>query len=211
MTRFAAAQGLACLENVLAPVILSPPSATGNQLGGHRLKDEKTLLDGQRFRVVSLQYRDSKGQQHTRQVVRHPGAVTILPMVDAEHVCLIRNYRPGVDQTLLELPAGTLEPGEDPRHTAFRELEEETGYRAQQMELLCEFYTSPGILDERMWLYVATQLTGGPQKLDDGEEIENEVVSWSECLRLVREGAIQDGKSLVGLLFYESVRSQVGG
>ena len=174
------------------------------------MNPEKTLLEARRFRVVSLDYRDRQGRQHTHQVVRHPGAVTILPLVDADHVCLIRNFRPGVDQTLLELPAGTLEPGEDPRHTAFRELEEETGYRAQQMELLCEFYTSPGILDERMRLYLATQLTSGPQKLDEGEEIENEVVGWNECLRLVREGVIVDGKSLVGLLFYESLRHQRG-
>ncbi|HEX4149388.1 MAG TPA: NUDIX hydrolase, partial [Pirellulales bacterium] len=86
----------------------------------------------------------------------------------------------------------------------------ETGYRARQMELLCEFYTSPGILDERMRLYLATELTAGAQQLDDGEEIENEIVSWADCLRLIHEGAILDGKSLVGLLLYENLRRQKG-
>lgn len=175
------------------------------------MSQEKTLLEARRFRVVSLEYRDQAGNPHTRQVVRHPGAVTILPLIDADRVCLIRNYRPGVDQTLLELPAGTLEPGEDPRNTAFRELEEETGYRAQQMELLCEFYTSPGVLDELMRLYVATGLTGGAQHLDAGEEIETQVVDWDECLRLVRQGAIRDGKSLLGILYYDDLRRNRGG
>lgn len=170
------------------------------------MSPEKTLLEARRFRVVSLEYRDRGGRQHVRQIVRHPGAVTILPLVDDDHVCLIRNYRAGVDQTLLELPAGTLEPGEDPQHTAVRELQEETGYQAGRMELLCEFYTSPGVLDELMRLYVATDLTPGPQHLDSGEEIELEVVDWATCMRLVREGAIRDGKSLVGLLYHDAQR-----
>jgi ADP-ribose pyrophosphatase len=175
------------------------------------LSQEKTLLEAHRFRVVSLEYRDRAGHPHTRQVVRHPGAVTILPLVAPDRVCLIRNYRAGVDQTLLELPAGTLEPGEDPRNTALRELEEETGYRAQHMELLCEFYTSPGVLDELMRLYVATDLTSGPQHLDEGEEIETQLVEWDECLRMVEQGVIRDGKSLLGLLFYENLRRNRGG
>jgi ADP-ribose pyrophosphatase len=175
------------------------------------LRQEKTLLEARRFRVVSLEYRDHAGRTHTREVVRHPGAVTILPLLDADRVCLIRNYRPGIDQTLLELPAGTLEPGEDPRNTALRELEEETGYRAQRLELMCEFYTSPGVLDELMWLYVATQLTAGPQRLDSGEEIETQVVAWDECLRLVRQGVIRDGKSLLGILFYDDLLRNRGG
>ncbi|HEY5315366.1 MAG TPA: NUDIX hydrolase [Pirellulales bacterium] len=179
--------------------------------GVTRLSQEKTLLEARRFRVVSLEYRDGDGRPHTREVVRHPGAVTILPLISPDRVCLIRNYRAGVDQTLLELPAGTLEPGEDPRNTALRELQEETGYQAQQMELLCEFYTSPGILDELMRLYVATGLTVGPQRLDEGEEIETQVVDWDECLRLVQQGAIRDGKSLVGILLYDNLRRNSGG
>lgn len=174
------------------------------------MSQEKTLLEARRFKVVSLEYRDTAGQQHTRQVVRHPGAVAILPLVSPETVCLIRNYRPGVDQTLLELPAGTLEPGEDPRDCALRELEEETGYRAGRMELLCEFYTSPGVLDELMRLYLASDLTAGPQRLDQGEQIENQLVDWNECLRLASQGGIRDGKSLLGILYYDRFRRQPG-
>ncbi|HET6882841.1 MAG TPA: NUDIX hydrolase [Pirellulales bacterium] len=164
------------------------------------------LLKTRRFDVVRLRYRDDAGQIHEREVARHPGAVTILPLVDDEHVCLIRNYRVAVDQTLIELPAGTLEPGEDPAVTALRELEEETGYRAQQVEKLCEFFMSPGVLSERMVLFLATSLTAGPSRLESGEQIEPFVVTWQEALALAERGEIRDSKSLVGLLWYDRFR-----
>ena len=116
------------------------------------------LLVTRKFRVVRHVAPGRDGQPHFKDVVIHPGAVTILPMVDHEHVCLIRNERVAVGKTLVELPAGTLEPDEDPAVTAHRELIEETGYRADRMEKLCEFFMSPGILNERMYLYVATGL-----------------------------------------------------
>jgi len=168
----------------------------------------ETLLETRRFRVVRHSYRTRDGREHQRETVFHPGAVTILPMVDADHVCLIRNYRPSVDQTLLELPAGTLEPGEDPLRAAGRELEEETGYRARSIERLHEFYMSPGILSERMHVYLATELEPGEQDLDAGEQIDNLVVSWDEALAMTQDGRIQDAKTLAGLLIYELVRQR---
>jgi ADP-ribose pyrophosphatase len=132
----------------------------------------------------------------------------ILPLVDDDHVCLIRNYRVSVDQTLIELPAGTLEPGEDPRIAAERELEEETGYRARSIERLHEFYMSPGILSERMHVYLAKGLEKGEQDLDSGEQIDNLVVTWEEALAMTQDGRIQDAKSLAGLLYYELVRQR---
>src|SRR5581483_7232159 len=107
------------------------------------------LLRTRRFTVVRHHETLPDGSVHTRESVQHPGAVVILPLVDAEHVCLIRSFRIAVNETLIELPAGTLEPGEDPAETARRELIEETGYRAAEIKWLSEFFMSPGILNER--------------------------------------------------------------
>jgi ADP-ribose pyrophosphatase len=160
------------------------------------------LFEGQRFRVEQLIQTTPDGTEHTKQIVRHPGAVTLLPLLDDGRVCLVENYRVSVGQTLIELPAGTLEPGEDPAAAARRELAEETGYRAARVEHLATFYTSPGILDERMRLYLATGLVPGPMSLDAGEDIRPLLTSWPEALAMVRDGRIRDAKSMLGLLYY---------
>lgn len=165
------------------------------------------LLTASRFRVESIERTTADGTVRRREVVRHPGAVTILPLVDAEHICLIRNYRVTVQRALIELPAGTLEPNEDPAATAERELIEETGYRAGRIEKLHEFLLSPGILDERMHLYVASELTAGAAAREPGEEIENLVVNWTTALEWVRRGQIEDAKTIVGLLLYQALRT----
>jgi ADP-ribose pyrophosphatase len=167
------------------------------------------LLVTRRFRVVRHHQLGRDGRPHPKDTVQHPGAVAILPLVDDDHVCLIRNYRVAVDKTLIELPAGTLEPGEDPAATAYRELIEETGYRAASIEKLREFTMSPGILNERMHLYLAKNLTAGEMALEAGEEIETLIVGWDEALRMVFDGTIEDAKTLVGLLHYDNLRRQV--
>lgn len=166
---------------------------------------DKLLLTTSRFQVFD-RTTTTDGKTHSRQVIVHPGAVTILPIFDDGRVCLIRNYRAAVNQTLIELPAGTLEPGEEPLRTAEREIEEETGYRAAEIEFLCSFWMSPGILSERMHLFVARGLTETRQSLDAGETIEPLIVSWDEALAMTADGRIQDAKSLVGLLYYERFR-----
>jgi ADP-ribose pyrophosphatase len=165
--------------------------------------DDEPLFNGQRFRVVRRTQTLTDGTSHAREVILHPGAVTLLPLISADKVLLIRNFRYAVADTLLELPAGTLEPGEDPLETAGRELEEETGYRAQSLTLVHRFWMSPGILQERMHLYVADGLVPGRRSLDAGEQIEPLVVPWAEAMELVRSGRIQDAKTLVGLLWYD--------
>jgi ADP-ribose pyrophosphatase len=166
------------------------------------------LLTARKFRVERRIQTTSDGRTHEREIVVHPGAVTILPILPDGRICLIRNFRVAVDQTLIELPAGTLEPNEDPAKTAHRELIEETGYRAGRLERLCEFYMSPGILSERMIVYTAFDLLPGEAELEPGEQIEPLLVSWDEALRLVSSGEIRDAKTIVALLFYDRLRSQ---
>ena len=166
----------------------------------------ETLLTAKRFSVQRVTQCFTDGRSFTREVVRHAGAVVIVPVLDDGRICLIRNYRVAVDQELLELPAGTLEPGEPPSQTAHRELREETGFIAEQVTPLLEFYMSPGILDERMYAFVATRLTVGPPAREAGEQIENLLVTPAELDELLRSGKIQDSKSLSALLYYRHVR-----
>jgi ADP-ribose pyrophosphatase len=163
------------------------------------------LLDTRRFQVIQ-KYQDTPQGSLARQIVLHRGAVVILPIFDDGRVVLIRNFRISVDEELIELPAGTLEDGEDPLATAHRELAEETGYRARSIELLTDFFSSPGILTERMFLYLATGLEGGEPALEQGEDIQAMPVAWDEALRMARDGRIHDAKTLVGLLYYGAFR-----
>ena len=166
----------------------------------------ETLLRAPKFAVERRRVTKPSGRVVDREVVVHPGAVVILPVLDDGSIVLIRNYRFAVGQTLLELPAGTLEADESPRDCAARELEEETGYRAACIEPLCEFYTSPGILTERMYAFVATGLTEVGQRLDETEEIEVAVHSQDKIRQLLAEGGLHDGKTIAVLGTYLLVR-----
>jgi ADP-ribose pyrophosphatase len=146
------------------------------------------------------------GRTVQRDVVLHPGAVAILPMVDADHICLLRNNRPIVGERLLEIPAGTLEPGEVPDKAAVRELLEETGYQAARWRKLAAFYPSPGVLSERTHLYLAEELTPGPSDLEDDEDLHAEVVSWPQAVAWALDGTIRDAKTLVGILLWDRLR-----
>jgi ADP-ribose pyrophosphatase len=141
-----------------------------------------------------------------RDVILHPGAVAILPLLDPARVCLVRNRRPVVGETLLEIPAGTLEPPEPPEEAAVRELAEETGYRAGRWRKLGEFYPSPGVLSERTHLFVAEELTPGEMGLETDEDLEPQVVAWEQALAWALEGTIRDAKTLVALLWWARVR-----
>jgi len=169
-------------------------------------RSTEELLVTPRFKVIRHFETARDGSIHTRDTVQHPGAVAILPLLDDGRVCLIRNFRIAVGRTLVELPAGTLEPGEEPGNTAARELAEETGYVASSIEPLREFTMSPGILNERMHLFPARGLAAGPTAREAGEKIDNLEVPWAEAMRMVDEGEIEDAKTLVGLLFYDRLR-----
>jgi ADP-ribose pyrophosphatase len=166
------------------------------------------LLTARRFQVVRLSRPARDGSIHQYDVIKHPGSIVILPMIAPDQVCLIRNYRIAVGETLWELPAGTLEHGEDPAKCAHRELIEETGYRAGKLEKMCEFFVSPGILHERMHLYLATDLQAGVATPEVGEEIQTQVLNLDESLRMIENGQLYDAKSLIGLLLYDRRRRE---
>jgi ADP-ribose pyrophosphatase len=161
---------------------------------------------GRKIQVAIDESLDDHGRLVRRDVVLHPGAVAILPLVDEDHVCLIRNVRPNVGQTLWEIPAGTLEPPEPPEAAAFRELTEETGYVATTMTKQGEFFPSPGVLSERTHLFVATGLTPGPQRLEADEQIEAHVIALHQAYQWCLDGTIRDAKTLVALLGWQVQR-----
>ena len=166
----------------------------------------RTLLKGSRFDVVEVDQPTADGGSRPRQFVAHPGAVVILPLLEGSRVCLIRNDRVAVGKTLIELPAGTIDPPEPPAKTAPRELKEETGYTARHWRELPGFYMSPGILSERMHVFVAEGLTAGDHAREEGENIDNLIVPWEEALRMADRGEIEDAKTLCALLMWERLR-----
>jgi ADP-ribose pyrophosphatase len=169
-------------------------------------EEPKLLLQASRFKVVEHTRVLRNGQTGTHQVVVHPGAVTVIPILDGNRVCLIRNHRVAVGKTLIELPAGTIDNCEPPAETAKRELQEETGFTAARWRELPPFFMSPGILNERMYLFVAEGLTEGDTAREPGEEIDNLIVPWSEAVAMAERGEIEDAKSLVGILQWDRLR-----
>lgn len=157
------------------------------------------VFKGSRFQVYTL-----KHEGHTREMINHPGAVVILPILDAEHIILIRNDRFAVGEALWELPAGTLEEGEHPSETASRELREETGYISQHITPLTSFYSSPGICNERMFTYYATDLLEGKQDLDETERISVVPFKWDDVMKMLKDGQLRDAKSIAALLYYRN-------
>jgi ADP-ribose pyrophosphatase len=172
------------------------------------MNDPEILFQGRLFRVEQVVQTSPDSSRHIRQVVRHPGAVVVLPLLDDGRICFVRNFRIAVNQTLIELPAGTLEPNESPADNALRELAEETGYRAGRIEHLLTFCMSPGILDEKMHLFLAQDLTPGPMALEAGEDLEPMLCTWEQSLEMVRTGEIRDAKTMVGLMYYRMFRGK---
>lgn len=173
---------------------------------------QKTLLSARLFTVEHRVYERPDGGTVEREVVVHPGSVVILPILDEHRIVMIRNCRYTVGQELWELPAGTREPDEDAVETAHRELEEETGYRAAVLTPLMEFYTSPGILTERMYAFVATDLTHVGQNLQGSERIVCEVLDADEVRRMLLQGKVLDGKTIAVLgRYFMQQGTQKGG
>ena len=146
------------------------------------------------------------------EMIRHPGASAVVPFLsdpagDDPQVLLIRQYRYAAERYLYEIPAGRLDPGEEPETCARRELREETACTAERVEHLTTMYTTPGFTDERIHLFMAVGLTKGEDAKEADEFIEVETMSLSRALSLIEQGEIQDGKTALGLLFAAGFRA----
>ena len=164
---------------------------------------ERLAHTGNRIRVYVDTVVTPAGETVTRDVVRHPGAVVVLPVVSPGEICLLQNRRFAVNETLWELPAGTLEPPEPILDAARRELREETGYTATTWTGLGYLYASPGVLDEKLHLFIAEGLTAGEQELEAGEEIRPVTLPLAEAVAMCLDGRIRDCKTVTAILLWE--------
>jgi ADP-ribose pyrophosphatase len=154
-------------------------------------------------RIVTLEVytvRLPDGALTKREVIRHPGAVAIVALDTDQNVLLVKQFRSGASQTMLEIPAGLLERGEAPDACALRELREETGFAARQMEALGGLHTAPGYTNEYIHLYYATDLIAAPLAQDADEFIEVQRVPFQQALSMIERSNITDAKSVIGLL-----------
>jgi ADP-ribose pyrophosphatase len=185
-----------------APEVLLPAvEETAEMLGS------ETVFEGTLFRVVRDRLIEPGGKLATRDIVRHNGSAVILAVDNTKSkrdpwIVVERQYRHAAGRFLWELPAGKLEPGEDPLLGAQRELAEETGYRAKKWKPLVEYYASPGFVSESMKVFLAEGLTAGDTNMDDDEQISFRLVKLSEILKMIEKGAILDGKTLSAVLLY---------
>jgi ADP-ribose pyrophosphatase len=161
--------------------------------------DSKKVFAGRIFDVTVDTVREGEAT-YVREVVHHPGSAVILPAFDDGTIALVRQYRHPAGKYLLELPAGTLDNNEQPEAGAARELEEELGVVAGKLEKLCEFFVSPGFCEEKMWLYLATELTETAQRLDEDEMIEVVRLPVDRALQMITGGEIEDAKTIIGLM-----------
>lgn len=169
----------------------------------YRILESRSIYRGRIVELVKdkFTHRDLPGKTLSRVTLVHPGAVVILPFVDRSRILLLRQFRYAAKGELWEIPAGTLERGENPLFCARRELEEETGFRAKKWKRLTSFYCAPGISDEKMTLYRAEGLVPGRKNLDHDEILVHKTFSLKEAARMARSGAIRDGKTLAALLW----------
>ena len=169
----------------------------------HELIEKQTVYTGKRIRLEVHHLQTDSGKRIQKEVCIHPGAVVILPFLNDDTILLIRNHRYTIAQTLIELPAGGLEKNEDPMNGAGRELVEETGYVAGRLRRLVDFYSSPGILSEKMYTFAAYDLEKAAQRLEEDEEIEVLPTPFNRAVRMIADGQIIDGKTIATLLAYD--------
>ncbi len=162
----------------------------------------RLLHKGRSFSFRTDEVELPNGRRAVRDVVEHPGAVAIIPVLEDGRLVLVRQYRYAAGKVLLEIPAGTLDPGEDPLECAVRELREETGYAASSWEGLLSCYMAPGYSSEVIHFYVAEGLAMVGGNPEEDEDISTEILSFDEALSMIEENSIEDAKTIIGVLAY---------
>lgn len=174
---------------------------------------EKTLhstsvFKGRLIQVEVAQVELPNGEKSTREIVKHPGAVAIIPFTADGRLVVVRQFRKPLEKEIFEIPAGKLEQGEDPLETARRELREETGYQGEHFKLVTSFYTSPGFADELIYIYEATQLKPGHAEQDEDEFVEPHLITLEEGLSLLANQKIHDAKTAFAIIYWQNKRLQ---
>jgi ADP-ribose pyrophosphatase len=164
-----------------------------------QILDSKEIFRGRVFNITVDTVREGE-TTYVREVVHHPGSAVIVPVFADGTVALVRQYRHPAVRYMLEAPAGTLNDRERPEEGAARELEEELGFVAGKLEKLTEFFVSPGFCTEKMWIYLATDLTETAQRLEDDEIVEVVRLPLSRALEMISDGEIEDAKTIIGLM-----------
>lgn len=164
-----------------------------------KIINSQKVFEGRVFNVTVDTVREGE-VTYQREVVHHHGSAVIVPVFDDGTVVLVRQYRHPAVRYLLEVPAGTLADGERAETGAARELQEELGLVAARLEKLSEFFVSPGFCEEKMWVYLATELSEGKQLLDDDEVLEIVRLPIADALEMITSGEIQDAKTIIGLM-----------
>jgi ADP-ribose pyrophosphatase len=164
-----------------------------------QILDSKEIFRGRVFDVTVDTIREGD-KTYQREVVHHPGSAVIIPVFQDGTIAFVRQYRHPAVRYLLEAPAGTLKRGEVPEEGAARELEEELGCVAGRMEKLSEFFVSPGFCEEKMWVYLATELTETEQRPEDDEILEVVRIPFSQALSMITTGEIEDAKTIIGVM-----------
>lgn len=166
------------------------------------------IHQGKIFTVVRDEIEYDKQLKKTFDLVIHPGAVALIPIHEDGKLILVKQWRRAAKKILIELPAGTLEKEEEPLFCAGRELREETGFRAEKITLIGEFYSAPGILSEYIYLYVAKDLIPDPLVGDDTDEIDLITLSVDDAIQMIFSGEIIDAKTITGILWYKEWKTQ---
>lgn len=169
----------------------------------------KYVYRGRKFNVKAGYTTLPNGVKTFREIVEYRGAVAIIPLLEDDKIVLVRQYRPTIGRWIYEIPAGTLEEGEDPESCAKRELEEETGYTTRVLEELTSFYTSPGYSTELLTVYLAKGLKPGKQALEKGELLNVEIIPLDRVVEMIFEKEIVDGKTIASILYYYHYREML--
>ena len=170
-----------------------------------KIFNERCVFEGKIFNVNRLDVELPDGRHAVRDVVRHPGAVGVIALTNNGKIVLVRQYRAALDRITLEIPAGKLELGEDPLLAAHRELTEETGFVAKNMAFLTSIVSSVGFCDERISLYLATELSFEGADPDDDEFINVDLLEVGELIDAVLDGKIEDAKTITGALLCDAI------
>jgi len=160
--------------------------------------EKKRIFTGKLINLNADRVILDSGRKSVREYVQHPGAVAAIPFISKDSIILVRQYRYPVSQELLEIPAGTIEKGESPEETMARELKEEIGCETEKLTNLGWFYSSPGYTDEKIYLFKASELK--PYESEKEEGIEVVEIPYKKALRMIDNGEIRDGKTIIALL-----------